>query len=78
MKLNKKNRTSFLILILLGFLIGTLSWELLERVLITFNVTLKWEIGPVGFDLRVLSFYIKFNPGSVLGIIAGLFLFAAI
>jgi len=78
MKLNKKNRSSFLVLIFLGFLIGTLSWELLERILTNFNITLNWQIGPVGFDLRVLSFYIKFNPGSVVGIIAGLFVFVAI
>jgi len=78
MKLNKKNRSSFLVLIFLGFLIGTLSWELLERILTNFNIKLNWQIGPVGFDLRVLSFYIKFNPGSVVGIIAGLFVFVAI
>ena len=75
MKLNKKNMPSLFLILFLGFIIGSLSWELVERILITFNIAINWEIGPLGFDLNVLSFYIKFNPGSALGIIGGLFLF---
>ena len=32
-------------------------------------------IGPVGFDLSVLSVFVKINPGTFIGILGGIFLF---
>ena len=59
----------------LGFLIGTLAWEVLERIVLQMGYELALGIGPVGFDLSVLSFYIKINPGSFIGLLGAVFLF---
>ena len=75
MKLSKKNRFTFLSFLGLGFLIGTLAWEVLERILLQVGIELALGIGPVGFDLSVLSFFVKINPGTFIGILGGIFLF---
>ena len=75
MKLSKKNRPTFLSFLGLGFLIGTLAWEVLERILLQVGIELALGIGPVGFDLSVLSFFVKINPGTFIGILGGIFLF---
>ncbi len=64
-----------MLLIFLGLVIGTLSWELFAKILESFSINASLAIGPVGFDISVLVFYIKINPGSVIGIIAGILLF---
>ena len=61
--------------LILGFLIGTLGWEVLERIVLQMGFELALGIGPVGFDLSVLSFFVKINPGSFIGVISGIFLF---
>jgi hypothetical protein len=75
MKLNSRNRSTFLIFLGLGFLIGTLGWEVLERIVQRMGFELALGIGPVGFDLSVLSVFIKINPGTFIGILGGIFLF---
>jgi hypothetical protein len=75
MKLSSKNRLAFLSFLGLGFLIGTLAWEVLERILLQVGIELSLGIGPVGFDLSVLSVFIKINPGTFIGILGGIFLF---
>ena len=75
MKFSKKNTSHLVLLIFMGLVIGTLAWELFARILESFSVNAALAIGPVGFDIGVLVFYIKINPGSVLGIIAGIILF---
>ena len=78
MKLTKKNRPALMLVLLLALLVGTLSWELLERIVALSGRRMDLSIGPVGFDLRVLSVWIELNPGSFLGIIAGVLLFSRI
>jgi len=75
MKLNSRNRSTFLAFLGLGFLIGTLGWEVLERILLQLGWEIALGIGPVGFDLSVLSFFIKVNPGTFIGVLGGVFLF---
>ena len=75
MKLTKKNRSSLVLVLILGLLIGTLSWEVLERIIALTGRQLDLSIGPVGFDLHVVSVWIRLNPGSFLGTIAGIILF---
>ena len=75
MKLSSKNRPALLSFLGLGFLIGTLAWEVLERILLQIGIELALGIGPVGFDLSVLSVFIKINPGTFIGILGGIFLF---
>ena len=78
MKLNSRTRGTFFILLLLGFITGTLGWEVLERILAQGGVLLNLSAGPIGFDLFAVSFYIRFNPGSLVGIIITGFLFRSL
>ncbi|UCF96216.1 MAG: hypothetical protein JSV89_13635 [Spirochaetaceae bacterium] len=73
--MSSRNRSTFLAFLGLGFLIGTLGWEVLERIFLQLGFELALSIGPVGFDLSVLSVSIKINPGSFIGILGGIFLF---
>jgi len=76
MKLSSRNRSTFLSFLGLGFLIGTLAWEVLERIILQLvGIELALGIGPVGFDLSVLSVFIEINPGTFIGILGGIFLF---
>jgi hypothetical protein len=75
MKLNSRNRSTFLTFLGLGFLVGTLGWEVLERIVQRTGFELALGIGPVGFDLSVLSVFVKINPGTFIGILGGIFLF---
>ncbi len=75
MKLNGKTLGSFVVLGALGSLVGALAWELLERVLAVGGARLDLAVGPVGFDLHVVSVRFLVNPGTFLGLIGGLILF---
>ena len=75
MKLNGRNRSTFLAFLALGSLVGALAWEVLERILLQLGFELALGIGPVGFDLSVLSVYFKINPGTFIGLLGGIFLF---
>ena len=75
MKLTGRTRSTFLLFLLLGWLIGSLAWEVLERILSRAGMSLSLGIGPIGFDLRVLAFSLMVNPGSVLGTAGGALLF---
>ncbi len=75
MKLSSKNRSTFLIILGLGVVIGSLAWEVLERILLQLGINLALGIGPVGFDLSVLRVFIKINPGTFIGILGGIVLF---
>ncbi|MBW8003542.1 MAG: hypothetical protein FVQ80_16265, partial [Planctomycetes bacterium] len=74
MKLSKNNRSTFLTITALGILIGSLGWEVFERILARLGVEISLGIGPVGFDLSVLSLYLVINPGTFLGILGGFLL----
>jgi len=75
MKLTSRNRSTFLAFLGLGFLVGTLGWEVLERIVLQMGFQLALGVGPVGFDLSVLSVFIKINPGTFIGVLGGIFLF---
>ncbi|MFW5727027.1 MAG: hypothetical protein ACOCW5_00415 [Spirochaetia bacterium] len=75
MKYTKKNRPILLKMLLLAVLIGTFAWELLERIVHMADVPLDLAIGPVGFDLLVISCFLYLNPGTLVGIIGAVILF---
>lgn len=77
MKLVKKNLSAFVMLIFLGLFIGTLAWEIVERIFAAAGLPFSLEAGPIGFDIGVLSVYLKINPGSLLGAVSGILLFRA-
>ncbi len=75
MKYTKKNRPILLNMLLLAVLIGTFAWDLLERILHIAEIPLHLAVGPVGFDLHVISFYLYLNPGTLFGILSAVILF---
>jgi hypothetical protein len=75
MRLSGRTRSTFVLFLLLGVLIGSLAWEVLERILSRFGVELGMSLGPVGFDLAVLAVSLVLNPGSLLGALGGVLLF---
>ena len=78
MKLNARNRPTLIRLTLLGILTGSLAWGLLEALLRLFGFSLSLELGPVGFDLYILSLWLRINPGSLFGLIGGMLLFRSL
>ena len=55
--------------------IGTLAWEILVRLLSLTGVALDLTVGPVGFDIVVLSVSLMANPGTLLGAVPAVILF---
>ncbi len=78
MKLTRKNGKYLSMLVFLGFVIGGLAWEILERILGRNGINIDVTVGPIGFDLDIISFYVKVNPGSFVGVLGSIFLFKGI
>ena len=75
MKLSSKNLGVLWIFLFLGLVIGSLAWEVLERLLNQVGMEVALSIGPIGFDLSVLALSLEINPGSFAGLVAGFLLF---
>jgi hypothetical protein len=75
MKLNSRNRSTFLLFLGLGFLIGSLGWEVLERILGFLGFELSLGVGPVSVDLSALKVAVEVNPGTILGTLGAVLLF---
>jgi hypothetical protein len=75
MKLNSRNRSTFLLFLGLGFLIGSLAWEVFERVLGVLGLEVSLSAGPVSVDLSALELSVAVNPGTILGVIGAVLLF---
>ena len=65
-------------LLFVAAVVGTLAWGLLERLLALGGATVDASVGPIGFDLHVISLYFRFNPGSILGLITGALIFRSL
>ena len=82
MILNKKNISFFILILILGLIIGSFIWELIERIIhlfpntISFTLTMKKPYRL--FDFYVLAIDLRVNPGTIIGIIAGFFIFKGI
>lgn len=63
----KKKTKLLLYSTLAGCAAGTLLWEILEKILEIFGAAIDLTAGPVGFDIYVVSLFIRLNPGTVLG-----------
>lgn len=75
MKLTAKNLPILTRLLVLCLLVGTLAWEVLERVLELAGANLDLSVGPVGFDIEVLVLFVMANPGTLVGLLAAIMLF---
>ena len=78
MKLIKKNHSAFMLIVFLSTLAGSFAWFILEIFLKYLGIPFSLSTGKIGFDIEIISFYLNINPGTVLGIIGGYFLFKAI
>ena len=78
MKLIKKNTRPFLLLLFLGLLIGTLTWDIIERLFAMGGIDFSLNTPPIGFDMGVIRFYLRFNPGSFFGCGGGIILFRSL
>ncbi len=78
MKLSKKNHQAFIIIIFLSILAGSFTWFILEIFFKNIGIPFSFSTGKIGFDIEILSLYINVNPGTVLGMIGGYFVFKAI
>lgn len=78
MKLTAKTMSLFLLLSFLGALVGSLAWEVVERVVAHCGGSLDLSVGPIGFDLSVLAVQLKANPGTLAGLLAGIALFLSV
>jgi hypothetical protein len=76
MKLATKNLGFFLRLLTLSVVVGTLAWELVERIVTLSGGSLELSVGPIGFDIEVVAISVMANPGSLLGCVAAVVLFA--
>ena len=76
MKLNAKTRSTFILLVVITMIIGTFAWEIVERIAgLIMGTEIRFAVGPIGFDLRVLSVHIMVNPGTVIGVFPGIRIF---
>jgi len=75
MKLSAKTTASMILICLLGAIIGGLAWEVVERIAVRLGFPLDLSVGPIGFDLRVISLHFLVNPGTFLGLLGGIILF---
>ncbi len=75
MKLNSKNFPVSIRLLLICVVVTTLAWELFERLLSLAGMALDMSVGPIGFDIQVISIFLRVNPGTLLGIVPAIILF---
>ena len=78
MRSGKKTAGTLVGLLLLGFVVGSLLWEVIERIMSAAGVSLDLSVGPVGFDVHALAVSLRPNPGSLAGVIAAALLYRAL
>ena len=78
MKLTKKNLNPLIYVVILATLAGSFAWFILEIIFSALGLPFSLSTGRIGFDLEIIAFYLNINPGTVMGITAGFFIFKAI
>jgi len=78
MKITKKNHSSFILIVFLSTLAGSFAWFILEIIFKNLGIPFSLSTGKIGFDIEIISFYLNVNPGTILGMIGGYFVFKAI
>jgi hypothetical protein len=76
MDLKKKNFPVLLGFLCLGMIIGSLGWEIIERIMASMGSGVSLAMKePVGFDLYVLALWVRANLGTLIGAVGGVILF---
>ncbi|MCK5673881.1 MAG: hypothetical protein KAH95_10930 [Spirochaetales bacterium] len=78
MKLTKKNANPLIIVVILCTIGGSFAWFILEVIFASLGLPFSLSTGRIGFDLEIVAFYLNVNPGTVLGLAGGFFVFKAI
>ena len=78
MKLTKKNIQPLILILALCTLGGSFAWFILEIIFASAGLPFSLSTGRIGFDLKIIALYLNVNPGTVLGLAAGFFVFKAI
>ena len=78
MKITKKNMQPLVLVTVLCTLGGSFAWFILENIIAAMGLPFSLSTGRIGFDLEIIAIYLNVNPGTVLGIAGGFFVFKAI
>jgi len=78
MKLTKKNVNPLLLVVILCTLGGSFAWFFMEIIFQSLGFQFSLSTGRIGFDIKIIALYLDINPGTVLGIASGFFVFKAI
>jgi hypothetical protein len=78
MKLSKKTLPTIATVVLAAAVAGTLAWEVIERLAGAAGLAMDLSVGPVSVDFHVVSFSLRANPGTLLGLAAGALLARAV
>ena len=78
MKLNRRNVSTFVMILVLSVVIGTFTWEIIERLIALAGLPLDLRVGPLGFETGVLSLRMMVNPGTVIAVPAAFRIFRSI
>jgi NhaP-type Na+/H+ and K+/H+ antiporter len=76
MTLNRKSIPFFLGFSLIGLLIGSLTWEIIERIFQQSGISLTLTLSnPLLIDFHVIALSLRPNIGSLAGFLGGIILF---
>ena len=75
MKLTLRTLPHLIAFLIIGFILGAMAWELLERALSHSNIHLGLKLGPLSLVTGFLKMELFFTPGNVLGTAAGVSVF---
>ncbi len=65
----------FISFVLVGGVLGSALAVLVAKIFPTLSIVKENLTAPVGFNLEVLAFSMKVNPGTLAGMIAGIIFF---
>ncbi|HPD77763.1 MAG TPA: hypothetical protein PLH88_05010 [Spirochaetota bacterium] len=74
----RSNIGYFLAFMILGGVLGSALGNLVVKFIPQFNIITTSLTGPIGFNLEILSFSMKLNFASIIGIIFGIIVFRKI
>ena len=75
MTFDRSNTWYFLAFLVIGAILGAALGTLLVRAVPALAVITQNLTGPIGFNLEVISFSMKINLSSIVGMVFGIILF---
>jgi hypothetical protein len=78
MTFDRSNTWYFIAFMLIGAILGSALGSLLVKAFPDLAVITRSLTGPVGFNLEIISFSLKLNLSSIIGLVAGIIIFRKI